>query len=126
MRSKYNLNEFIRMLSNILAAVSMAKRRRESGLDVLDGAGGWSPAFPLAAEPRTTAMDLSPLQPEIVNARDAIVTEPLNSPDAAVSPSSQPKVMNVVGATNRRPMSAKSEVAIAGVPLLPSHCHQKS
>ena len=55
-------------------------------------------------------MDLSPHQPEIVNARDAFVAEPLSSPDAATSPSPQLKVINVLDA--------------AGAPILPSNFQQ--
>ena len=134
-RSKYNLSELIRMLkeenggnSIFFCQSSLLRfRRRKEGKRVAWSrwCGSWGPAFPLAAEPRTTAMDLSPHQTEIVNARDAIVAEPLSSPDAATSPSSQLKVINVLDGT---PMSAKSEVAIAGAPIkfsiLPSNFQQ--
>ena len=47
----------------------------------------------LSRRPRYPAVDPSP-QPEIVNARDAITAEPLDSPDQAADASRQPEIMN--------------------------------
>ena len=62
---------------SIILAGGEKKTREWRGLD---GAGGRGPAFP-TAEPRFPAVeDPSPL-PEIVNARDVMSAEPLDSPD---------------------------------------------
>ena len=112
MRSKYNLSDLIRMLKEKNGGDAIyhprcgfdgeKKTREWRGLD---DAGGWGPAFP-TAEPRFPAVeDPSPL-PEIVNARDVMSAEPLDSPDQAVDPFPQPEIVKARDAIAVEPLDS--------------------
>ena len=86
---------------SIILAGGEKKTREWRGLD---GAGGRGPAFP-TAEPRFPAVKPSPL-PEIVNARDAMTAEPLDSPGQAADPSRQPEIVNASDAMAVEPLDS--------------------
>ena len=113
-RAKYYLSDLIRMLrrkmvgtlSTILAAASMAKRRHESGVaSMMRGAGAQLSPRLSPAQASCRGVDPSPL-PDIVNARDAMTAEPLDSPDQAVDPFPQPEIVKARDAIAVEPLDS--------------------